>query len=49
MLLQSGGQQWHRACSRHPSEMMAILIHFNQSCYRTFNHFYTQYVSHQLR
>jgi hypothetical protein len=43
-LLMQGQQSRYRAEVMHPSEIMTILIHFHQSCYRTFKHYYLQYV-----
>ena len=50
-LLASGtGQQHRRRRGRmYPSEIMTILILFQQSGYRTFKGFYTQYVQVHLR
>jgi hypothetical protein len=53
---QQHGQQWkqrllanrkqfrHHPDEMHPSEIMIILIHFHQSCYQTFKHYYLHYV-----
>jgi hypothetical protein len=38
------GRQRRRATRLHPSEIMTILILFQQSGYRTFKGFYTQHV-----
>src|SRR5262249_52337828 len=42
--LASGQRRRKRATRLHPSEIMTILILFQQSGYRTFKGFYTQYV-----
>jgi hypothetical protein len=47
--LASGQRQRKRATRLHPSEIMTILILFQQSGYRTFTGFYTQYVQIHLR
>lgn len=47
--LQPGPQRRKRATRLSPSELMTILILFQQSGYRTFKGFYTQYVQTQLR
>lgn len=47
--LQPGPQRRKRAPRLSPSELMTILILFQQSGYRTFKGFYTQYVQTQLR
>jgi len=46
--LASGQRQRQRATRLSPSEIMTILILFQQSGYRTFKGFYTQYVQTQL-
>lgn len=43
-LLTHGKRPRHHADEMHPSEIMTILIHFHQSCYRTFKHYYLKYV-----
>jgi DDE family transposase len=43
------GRRHRRATRLSPSEIMTILILFQQSGYRTFKGFYTQYVQTQLR
>ncbi|HEX8982091.1 MAG TPA: IS982 family transposase [Ktedonobacterales bacterium] len=43
------GRRRHRATRLSPSELMTILILFQQSGYRTFKGFYTHYVQTQLR
>src|SRR5215469_10294751 len=48
-LLTSGTKRRHHATEMAPSEIMTILIHFHQSCYRTFKHYYTRYVQVFLR
>lgn len=45
----AAGRRRRRATHLHPSEIMTILILFQQSGYRTFKGFYTQYVQTQLR
>lgn len=47
--LASGQRRRRRATRLSPSEMMTIVILFQQSGYRTFKGFYTQYVQTQLR
>jgi DDE family transposase len=47
--LASGQRRHQRATHMSPSELMTILILFQQSGYRTFKGFYTQYVQTQLR
>ena len=47
--LASGQRRRKRATRLHPSEIMTILILFQQSGYRTFKGFYTQYVQIHLR
>lgn len=47
--LRSGLRRRKRATRLSPSEIMTILILFQQSGYRTFKGFYTQYVQTQLR
>ena len=48
-LLASGACRRWRATRLHPSELMTIAILFQQSGYRTFKAFYTQYVQVHLR
>ncbi len=48
-LLANGKHSRQHADEMHPSEMMTILIHFHQSCYRTFKHSYLKYVQVALR
>jgi hypothetical protein len=48
-LLQSGGKHSLGEREMYPSEIMALLIHFHQSCYRTFKHYYIKYVRVVLR
>ncbi len=43
-LLASGQRRRQRATRRHPSEIMTIVIRFQQSGYRTFKAYYTQHV-----
>ena len=47
--LAAGHRQRRRATQLSPSELMTILILFQQSGYRTFKGFYTQYVQGHLR
>jgi hypothetical protein len=37
-LIETKVRQRHRERDMAPSEIMTILIHFHQSCYRTFKH-----------
>jgi hypothetical protein len=48
-LLADGKRPRHHREKMHPSEIMTILIHFHQSCYQTFKHYYLQYVHVALR
>lgn len=48
-LLAAGKRQRVRATQMYPSEMMTILILFQQSHYRTFKAYYTEYVQRHLR
>lgn len=48
-LLSAGKRQRVRATQMHPSEMMTIVILFQQSHYRTFKASYTEYVQRHLR
>ena len=48
-LVTTGKKRRHHAGEMHPSEIMTILIHFHQSCYRTFKHYYLNYVQVALR
>jgi len=48
-VLAAGRRQRKRATQLSPSEIMTILILFQQSGYRTFKGFYTHYVQTQLR
>src|SRR6185312_5908775 len=48
-LLASGQRRRRRATQLHPTEIMTILILFQEAGYRTFKGFYTQYVQTQLR
>jgi Transposase DDE domain len=48
-LLAAGQRRRNRATRLHPSEIMTIAILFQQSHYRTFKAFYTQYVQVHLR
>ncbi len=47
-LLTSGQRQRIRLTQLHPSEIMTILILFQQSHYRTFKAYYTEYVQRHL-
>jgi hypothetical protein len=44
----ASGRQRRRATRLHPSEIMTILILFQQSGYRTFKGYYTEYVQRHL-
>jgi len=48
-LLQASQRRRRRATRLHPAEIMTILILFQQSGYRTFKGFYTQYVQTTLQ
>lgn len=48
-LLASGRRRRRRTTRLHPSEIMTIVILFQQSGYRTFKAFYTEYVQMHLR
>src|SRR6266487_6563716 len=48
-LLTSGQRQRWRPTQMYPSEIMTILILFQQSHYRTFKAYYTEYVQRHLR
>jgi len=48
-LLSSGVKPRYHEREMAASEIMTILIHFHQSCYRTFKHYYTHYVQVALR
>ena len=48
-LLAAGQKQRVRATRMYPSEMMTIVILFQQSHYRTFKAYYTEYVQRHLR
>ncbi len=48
-LIQSGGKPQLGEREMYPSEIMALLIPFHQSYYRTFKHYYTKYVQVTLR
>src|SRR5215467_8181529 len=48
-LLASGTKRRHHANEMAPSAIMTLLIHFHQSCYRTFKHYSTRYVQVFLR
>lgn len=48
-LLAVGKRRRRRATRPHPSEIMTIVIRFQQSGYRTFKAYYTQYVQVHLR
>jgi hypothetical protein len=49
MLIDSGTKKRKRAREMSGSEVMTILVHFHQSCYRTCKHDYTKYVQVVLR
>ncbi len=44
-----GEMQRHREQEMAPSEIITLLIHFHQSGYRTFKHYYCRYVQIHLR
>ena len=48
-LLMQGQRQRVRLTQMSPSEMMTIVILFQQSHYRTFKAYYTEYVQRHLR
>lgn len=48
-LLQNGLKKRRREGNLSPAEMITICIHFHQSHYRTFKHYYLCYVQKQLR
>ena len=48
-LLTSGQRQRMRLTQLHPSEIMTIIILFQQSHYRTFKAYYTDYVQRHLQ
>ena len=48
-LLTAGQRQRLRLTQMHPSEIMTIIILFQQSQYRNFKAYYTQYVQRHLR
>jgi len=48
-LLTSGQREPLRPGQMHPSEMMTIVILFQQSHYRTFKAYYIEYVQHHQR
>jgi len=48
-LISAGKPSHHGATMMHPSEIMTLLIHFHQSCYRTFKQYYLKYVRVALR
>lgn len=48
-LLENNLIKRHRAGQLSPSEIMTICIHFHQSHYRTFKHYYVHYVQSQLK
>lgn len=47
-LLPFQGKKYHRSCRLTVSEIMTIIIHFHQSHYRDFKHYYLDYVKKQL-
>lgn len=48
-LLQGDLKQRRRETQLSPAEIMTICIHFHQSHYRTFKHYYLDYVEQHLR
>lgn len=48
-LLENNVKQRRRGGNLSPSEIMTICIHFHQSHYRTFKHYYNDYVCKHLR
>ena len=48
-LIEHGEKQRRRQCQLSPAEIMTILIHFHQTHYRNFKHYYQDYVCQQLR
>lgn len=48
-LLENNLIKRHRTGQLSPSEIMTICIHFHQSHYRTFKHYYVHYVQSQLK
>lgn len=48
-LLESGMKKRHRPSQLSISEIMTIIIHFHQSHYRTFKHYYLFYVRQHLK
>ena len=48
-LVKAGDRKRQRAGELCPSEIMTILIHFHQSCFRHFKGYYTRYVQTQLQ
>jgi hypothetical protein len=48
-LLESGSKKRNRRSYLSVSEIMTLLIHFHQSNYRTFKHYYLQHVCRYLR
>lgn len=49
MLIQDGHKRRRRAHEMSASEIMTILIHFHQACFRNFKHYYTDYVGTHLQ
>jgi hypothetical protein len=47
--LLTNGQQRARECQMSMSEMMTIVVHFHQKCYRDFKTYYTNYVMTDLQ
>ena len=48
-LLHGGQRQWSRQTTLTLSEIMTLLVYFHWSHYRTFKHYYTEYVAVHLR
>lgn len=48
-LISAGEKQRNRLGKLCDSEVMTLLIHFHQSCYRNFKHYYTEYVEVHLQ
>lgn len=48
MLMKDGHKRRRRAHDMSASEIMTIYIHFHQSCFRNFKHYYLRYVRNQL-
>lgn len=48
-LISAGEKGRYRPGKLCDSEIMTLLIHFHQSCYRNFKHYYTEYVQTHLQ